>query len=146
MFGFVHIVGGDENADTLCDELVEQIPKGTPRDRVNARSGFVEEEQFGTMQDGSTECQPLPPTARKVFCFGVFAPFQPGHDERILNTFFQRLTIKPISRAIKLQILLDAEIVVETKALGHVADALLEFGLVAIYRHSERLNIARARR
>ena len=28
VFGFVHVVGGDENADALGDELVKQVPEG----------------------------------------------------------------------------------------------------------------------
>src|SRR5271154_1461411 len=42
-FGFVHIVGGDEESDALAGELEEKIPELAASDGVDAGGGLVEE-------------------------------------------------------------------------------------------------------
>ena len=71
----------------LGNQLVEQVPEGAPGNRIDACGGLVEKEHFGTVQDGGAKCQALAPSPRQVFGFGVLATFQPGHCERILDTF-----------------------------------------------------------
>src|SRR5271154_78792 len=65
-FGFVHVVSGDEKSDALAGKFEEQIPKLTPRDRIDAGGGFVEKKKFRFVEHGATKSQALLPAAGKL--------------------------------------------------------------------------------
>src|SRR4029077_2713177 len=51
--GFVHVVGGNEEGDAVTGKLEQQVPELTPRDGIDARGGFVEEQQLRLVQHGA---------------------------------------------------------------------------------------------
>ena len=65
-FGFVHVVGGDEEGDALAGELKEEVPEGAAGDGVNAGGGLVEEDDFGGVDDGAGEGEALLPAAGEL--------------------------------------------------------------------------------
>src|SRR6185437_1459680 len=65
VFGFVHVVGGDEYSVALGGELINQIPERSPGDWIHATGRLVQEENRRLMQNRAAQREPLLPTARK---------------------------------------------------------------------------------
>ena len=55
LFGFLHVVGGDEHADTTVGLVVDGIPQARTREWIDAGSGFVEDEQVGFVRESDGE-------------------------------------------------------------------------------------------
>ena len=64
--GLVHVVGGDEEGDSLGGEEEEEIPEGAAGDGVDAGGGLVEEDDFGGVDDGAGEGEALLPAAGEL--------------------------------------------------------------------------------
>ena len=65
-FGFVHVVGGDEEGDALAGELEEEVPEGAAGDGVDAGGGLVEEDDLGGVDDGAGEGEALLPASGEL--------------------------------------------------------------------------------
>ena len=66
IFGFVHVMRGDDDADALARERVDEVPEAAARLRIDARSRLVEEQDRRLVQHGAAERETLLPTAREV--------------------------------------------------------------------------------
>src|SRR5580692_1866458 len=64
--GLVHVVGGDEESDTVSGEFKKEIPELTSRYGIDSRRRLVEKEKLGLVKHGAAEGQPLFPAAREL--------------------------------------------------------------------------------
>src|SRR5580704_1641384 len=63
--GFVHVMRGDEESDSMPRKFKQQIPKLAARHRIDARRWFVEKKKLGFMKHRAAECEALLPSAGK---------------------------------------------------------------------------------
>ena len=59
LIGFFHVVGGEHHCDAFAAQSFDRVPHGNSALRIEARAGFVEEENGGTMGDGARDLYPL---------------------------------------------------------------------------------------
>jgi hypothetical protein len=52
-------VGGQHDADPVLVELLEQLPRRTPRSRIHASRGLVDEDELGPADDCHGQAQSL---------------------------------------------------------------------------------------
>jgi hypothetical protein len=65
--GFIHEVCRDEDRHTLIARQVDQqFPKPVTRQRIDARSRFVEDQHLGLVDDGDGEGEPLADAERQI--------------------------------------------------------------------------------
>ena len=58
-FGFVHVVGGEQNGAARLFEFLDQFPELAAGLRIQTRGGFVEEKKIGIADQGAGKSQPL---------------------------------------------------------------------------------------
>ena len=49
--GFIHVVGGQHDADPVLVEFAQQLPRRTPSSGIHASCGLVDEDEFGPADD-----------------------------------------------------------------------------------------------
>ena len=122
--GLVHVVRADQDGHAAFGEAVDLVPELAPGLGVDAGGGLVEQEQLRLVQDGGGQRQALLPAARErprelALAVGETQPLERfGHP---LPT-----SVHGVEPGDEAEILLDAEILVEAEALGHVADLALD--------------------
>ena len=89
VFRLVHVVGRNENRDTLGAQLLNEFPEPPARDRVNTRSRLVQKNNRRPMQHGASKREPLLPSAGERNGKIVFAPTQSRHSERPADSIVQ---------------------------------------------------------
>src|SRR5580704_10401025 len=114
----------DEDGVARGGELVDQIPEGAARDRIDSRGGFIQKQNGWFMENGAAERQALLPTAGEQAREAAATFFETGHAENIVFTFGAAIFGDAIDTAEEIDILFHRKIVIERKALRHVADFL----------------------
>src|ERR1700754_770563 len=66
-FGLIHIVRGDDDGSTLLPDVLDQLPKITPRLRIEAGGGFVEKDDPWLVDQRGSDGKPLFLTAAELF-------------------------------------------------------------------------------
>src|SRR6188472_375179 len=132
VLGFVEVVSRHQNRDAALRELIDQRPESTPRDRVHTARRLVEKYDWGLVEDGAAEREPLPPATREVRCFGLFPAVEPRHIHHERTALLQSCARQAVNAAEEADVLVDRQLFVQRKALRHVADASLHtFGVFA---------------
>ena len=70
-FGFVHVVGGEDDGFAFGFDLFDEVPKVAAGLGVEAGGGFVEEENFGIVDEADGDGEALLLSAGEFFGFGV---------------------------------------------------------------------------
>lgn len=60
--GFIHVVRGDQEGEAFVRELMNLIPEIAARLRIDARRGFVEEQESRVVDHARGQREPLFPT------------------------------------------------------------------------------------
>ena len=131
MFGFIHVMGGDENRVSGRRELVDQIPKVAASNRIDARGRLIEKYDGGLVQDGASQGQPLLPSAGQQARHRRPPLAQPCHGQHVLLALGTPLLCNSVDPAEEINVLLHRQIVIERELLGHIADMfsdVLRFG------------------
>ena len=84
VFGFVHVVGGDENSVAGCGKLVDQVPETAPGDGIDAAGGLVQKQNGRLMQDRATEREALFPAPGKQARHGTALVLEAGHFQDVV--------------------------------------------------------------
>src|SRR5512145_2041163 len=100
------------------------VPELAPRLRVDAGGRLVEQQQLRLMQQACTQGQALFPTARQRACELRLPLEQAQAFQRPINA--SRTVVERVDPRHELEILANAQILVEAEALGHVADPSLD--------------------
>ncbi len=138
--GFVHVMRGDEHRQTAGGELVDFVPEFAARFRIHARRRLVEQKQLRLVNQAGRQRKPLFPAAGKR-AGELLAAL---HHAKAFQAFFDgglalRNFVKPRD---EIQILLDAQILVEAEPLRHVADALFDLGALCAKIQTEAASLA----
>jgi hypothetical protein len=124
VLGFVHVVGGDDDANPVAGERIDEVPEAPPRGGVHPGGRLVEEQDRRLVQHRATKRQALLPAARKVSDHRVRPVCEPRHADRELEPLLEPRALHPIDAAEEVQVLHDREIAIERELLRHVADML----------------------
>ena len=71
--GLLHVVGGEDDGDSLFAQAADGVPHGDAALRVEAGAGLVEEEHLGAMGDGAGDLDALGEAARELRRVGAGA-------------------------------------------------------------------------
>ena len=82
--GLVHVMGGDEEGDSLAGEEEEEVPEGAAGDGIDAGGGLVEEDDFGRVDDGAAEGEALFPAAGEGADAAMEVGLEAGEGEDLL--------------------------------------------------------------
>ena len=120
--GLVHHVAGDDDGDPLPGHLGEALPELGPQLGVHADGGLVEEEQARPVDQSAGQGDPLPhPPAQ-----GRHHRPPPREEvdqlQRLGDLRPRSASLKTVDGGEEADVLLHAEVGVEGRGLGHVAD------------------------
>ena len=139
VLGLFHVVRGHEDGYALLGHPVDQVPELPAADRIDARGRLVEKHNRRLVQNRTAQRQPLLPAAGQVRGPRAAMVAQAGHLQNPL--FASRLLFgrNAIDAAVKIDVLLDRQILVEREFLAHVADVRLDpLGLAANVKTADR--------
>ena len=126
--GFVHVMGGDEKGDPLAGEEENEVPEGAAGDGVDAGGGFIEEDDFGGVDDGAGEGEALFPAAGELAGAAVEVGGDGGEGDDIGEAAGVAVGGEAVDSGVEFDVFADGEVFVEAEALGHVTDALADLG------------------
>ncbi len=106
--------------------LVDEGPETPARNGIDAARGFIEEDHARSVEDRAGESQPLFPAPGQRLGDEIFLALQARGLNRPRLALAHRRAGEAVDPAEETQILNDGQIVIETEALGHVADPVLQ--------------------
>src|SRR5689334_7482637 len=124
LLGFLEVMGGHQNGSTRVGQAVDHRPECAPCQRVHAGGWLVEKDHARLMHDGGAERHALLPSSRQTAGDLVLLSFEfrkRQHPPDLFRTLVARNTVYA---GIKLQVVLDREVVVQRELLRHVSNAL----------------------
>ena len=122
VFGFLHEVRRNDNGRALGGKVGYLPPKVTSRQRVNAAGRFVEEQDFGLMNQSRRHREPLLVAAGQISGVFIFGAAQMKFVQHLVDTRPQNFSAQAVSPAEEVQILRHSQVAVERKFLRDVAD------------------------
>ena len=125
-FGFVHVMGGDQNGEALGGELMDLLPEIAAGLGIDAGGGFVEEQELGLMDEAGGEGEALFPAAGELTGELLAAFEETEAFEGVAHGF---CTVGDrVNAGDEIEVFLDAEVFVEAETLGHVTDLAFDGG------------------
>lgn len=121
-FGFVHVMGGDEEGHAEAGELEEEVPEFAAGDGVDAGGGFVEEEDLGLVHEGAGHGEALAPAAGEEGGAAVEVGLEVGEGDEFFAAGFEFGAVEAVEASVELEVFEGGEFVVEGEFLGHIAD------------------------
>ena len=70
VFGFVHVMGRDQDRDATLGQTVDEIPESPAGIGIDAAGRLIQEQQPGLVHQCDTEGQSLPPARGQAACQG----------------------------------------------------------------------------
>src|SRR5437773_1336523 len=122
----VHVVGRHENRGALVGQPPDDRPERPPRDRIDARGGLVEEDELRAVHERAREREPLPVAAGQLAGELARVPHEIAEAEHPLDLCRPLGAWDHVDARVKGEVLFDRQVVVERKALRHVADGRLD--------------------
>src|SRR5882757_7962613 len=116
-FGFVHVMGGDEESDAVAGKLKEKIPELAARDGIDAGGGLIKKQELGFVEHGAAECEALLPSAGKLSGETIEIGLKTVELDDFVHAALQAIRRQAVDAAVELKIFGDGEIVVETETL-----------------------------
>jgi hypothetical protein len=145
LFGLGDVLGRHDRGHALVPEPVELIPDGAPEEGVDARRGFVEDEQVGLVDECRRELEAALHAAREL----ARAPAADGPQlEQLQHGALPSPATpqdQPVQRGGKVHVLADRQVRVQAEVLGHVADPLARPPAEQAGGLAEDLHLARGR-
>ena len=120
----VHVVSGHEYSHSLLGKAVYYVPELPPCDWVHAPCRLIQKQHLRFMNDGASQCQPLLPASGKAPRYELFLSYKVSHFQDLPLSLSKLIICHSIDACIKIQILLDRDIIVEAELLRHVASML----------------------
>ena len=140
-------MGGDENRHAVvAREIDQRAPERVARDRVDARSRLVEDENGGLVQHRDGELEALLHAERQAVGPRVDDGLQIVALEQLLDSGRDLLFRQMIEFGVQLKILRDRQFAVEREGLRHVADIAPRLHVVRAHRLAKQLARAAGRR
>ena len=113
---------GHKDCNSLCRKVIDQLPEFSPHHRIDPAGRLVEEYYFGTMKDRAAERKTLFQSARERAGDAFLAAVEAGHFEHPFLAFLDVPFRQAVHPPIEIDVLIDGQIFIERKFLGHIAD------------------------
>ena len=127
-FGFVHVMGGDEDGRAVVGEFVEEIPDLLTVDGIEAGGWFVEEEDGWLVEEGGGDGEELFEATGEGAGEGESMGGEIDGFEEELDAGRDLGRGDAVSGGEEAEIFEDGEIVIEAKFLGDVAEERANLG------------------
>ena len=125
-FGLVHVGGAHHHAQLLVPHQLQQdLPQITTRKRIHPHAGLIQQQQFGRSHQRAGQAQFLFHAARKLAGGTCREARQIRHRHQPGKAFAAHCLRHAMQVSVQVQVLLHAQILIQAKALWHVADAIL---------------------
>ena len=131
----IQISGGDQDRDSVLDQLVQDGPEIAARDRIDAVGRLVQEQDFRPVQQGTHEAQLLLHAAGKLAGLAIAERLHAGHAQQFRQQAAALGDGDAEQVGVELHVFVDGQIDIEAEALGHVADGVLDGLGIAGPRH-----------
>ena len=118
-------MGRHEHGRACGCGVVNQLPELTPRDRIDAARGLVEEDDARLVNQGNRERELLSPPQRKAAHGDVGDLREAESREHLLGALTNLVAGQPVDAAVQADVLTGRQVLVEREALAHVPDAAL---------------------
>ena len=145
LFGLVHVGGRPKHREMLlARKRRNDVPEFKPRERVNADGRLVKHQQFGQTHQRAGKPELLLHAPRELAGGTRRERREVGHRKKLFVPAAALGHRNAVQIGIQVEILLNREILVQAKALGHVADAPLHglrTGRNLLPEHRERPRI-----
>ena len=146
-FGLVHVGGTHHHAQLLIPHQLQQdLPQITTRQRIHPHAGLIQQQQFGRSHQGTGQAQFLFHAARKLAGGTRRETRQIRHRHQPGKAFAAHCLGHAMQISVQVQVLLHAQILIQAKALRHVADAVLHGLGVSGHVQSQHMETALVRR
>src|SRR6202790_5505878 len=128
-FGLVHVMGGDQYGQPLRRQRVDLVPEIAPPLGSEAAGRLAQEQKWRMGKGAGAERQPLLPAAGKFAGELLFAPAKPEPLDHVARGAAR--VAHAIEPRDEFQVFAHRQILVQRKALRHVADLALDLVGVA---------------
>jgi hypothetical protein len=125
LLGFIEIGGAHQHGDILAAQQFDDAPEFTPRNGIDPDCGLIEQQQPRRAQQGAGQPQLLLHAAGKRPRAPMRKRAERGELEQLVETLLPLCGFQALQIGIEVEILLNGEVFIKTKALRHVADHLL---------------------
>ena len=141
--GLVHEVGREKDGDAIiAGEIDQRAPERVAGDRIDARSGLVENEHGRPVEHGHRKLQSLLDAKRQAFRLGIGYVFQVVSFQQLFDSTFDLVCREMVKMRMQLEILPHRKLAVERERLRHVADVLARLHVVGAHRLAEQFGRA----
>ncbi len=124
--GLVQVGRGDHDRHPLLQHLVEDPPEVPPRDRVHAVGGLVQQQDLRRVDQRAGQAQLLFHSARELVGQPVLERGEVAETQQALDARRPLLARDLEEVRVEEEVLQHGEVAVETEALGHVRDTVLD--------------------
>ena len=132
--GLFHVGGGDHHAHAGASraDAIDQLPELSPRQRIDAGRGLVEDQKVRIVNERAAEAELLPHAARQFLRRPVGEGREPGAVQKLGNPPIALGARLPEHAAEEFDVFADAEVGIEVFAqpLRHIGDARADRGAV----------------
>jgi hypothetical protein len=141
--GLVEVGGAhDDRQLFFVDQLLHDLPELTPRERIDAHGGLVEQQQVGRAHQRAGEAELLLHAARELARGPGGEAAEVGHFHQPPIALAALAGGDAVQVGVEVEVLLHAQVVVQAEALGHVADAVLHRLRVGRHVDAEHAQLA----
>ncbi len=116
---FIHVVSGDEEGEALGCQQMDLFPKITTGFGIDPRSGFIKEEQTRIVDEAGGQGEPLFPSSGEFTRQLLASTRKTEPFEALIHS------LPTVGHLVhpgnEIEILRNAEVLVEAKALGHIS-------------------------
>ena len=120
----VQVGGGHHDGDAFAQELGEDDPELAAGNRIHARGGLVQEDDAGPVDEGAGQGELLFHASGQLLGEPAAEGEEPGEGEELFPAILE--LPNSVDPGEELDVLVHREVPVEGKALGEVADLLLD--------------------
>src|ERR1700757_4140867 len=113
--GLVHVVGGDEEGDSLGGQEEEEVPQRAAGNGINSRRGFVEEDDLRRVDDGAAKGEALLPAAGECADSAVQIGTEAGERDDLLDALMSARGTEAVDSGVEAKVLGDGEVFVQAE-------------------------------
>ncbi len=127
----------------IDSQLSQDLAHLDPRARVETGCGLVEDEQRRIVDERVRQAEPLPHSARHALDVAVAPVGQPHDLEQLADHRRAAVRRHAVAAGEEVEVLPDAQVVVDPVEVGHVADAATDLDRIGVDRDAGHIRLAR---
>lgn len=140
----VHVGRTHDHRHAPRHHLVHDEPEIASGDRIHTEGGFVEEEDGRFVDERAGQTELLFHAPRKPTCQAVLERSEVRESEETLHALLECLLRNLVERRVKRDVLAYGEVGIQTEALRHVSEVVLDRFGIGGHAHAVQVRVARA--